>query len=233
MGRAAMSSSARMSINKYRDICRKGINEFSLTPACKLVLLKLVEYVNDQEDYTAWPSLSTLAADCRVGRMTVVRAIDAACKLGALKRIYHGGMTRRGGTSNRHQFNVQTVPRDGNSGPKPTQYQSETRSQRDTTSQSGMDPVPSRNGTRSQIGTRSSLSENLIDNLSAPPSSPFGNDAIGAKEEKKAVGEEETPIAPSHDQASEQARKQRVEEILKGAAIDLNAGIPKAKQWRN
>jgi hypothetical protein len=200
-------------IDQYRDICRKGINALVITPAHKLVLLKLVEYVNDQEDYTAWPSLNTLATDCGVGRMTVVRAIDAACEIGCLKRVHQGGKTRRGGTSNRYRFNVQTVKKDSsNSGSdqKPTQYQRETRSQRDTRYQPGTNPVPSGNGTWSQVGTRSSLSDNLNENLRATPSSSFENDAVVAPEEKKEVAEKEEPsVASSDNLTSEQARTRR------------------------
>ena len=71
-------SATPIDINKYRDLCRKLINECTdLTPAHKLVLLKLADYVNSK-DYTAWPSFTTLAADCGASLRTVVRAIDAA-----------------------------------------------------------------------------------------------------------------------------------------------------------
>ena len=70
---------------------------------------------------------------------------------------------------------------------------------------------------------------------SATPSSSFGNDAVVAPSEqaeapKKRVGEEETPIAPSHDRASEQARRQRhVEEVIKTVGFNLTDGIPARK----
>jgi Helix-turn-helix domain len=183
-------ASTPIDINKYRDLCRKLINECTdLTPAHKLVLLKLADYVNSK-DYTAWPSFTTLAADCGASLRTVVRAIDAARRLRVLKCLYLGGMTRRGGTSNRYQFYVTT------------QCQPDTRSADDLVPTS---PRPSANQsiTQCQVGTVSS-NRSSKGSSHAPPSSSFGNDAVGAEEERKrAADEEATSGSPSHNPSSE------------------------------
>jgi hypothetical protein len=67
-----------MNINKFRDLCRKRIHECDhplITSARKLVLLRLVDYINS-EDLTAWPAFDTLVDDLGVDRSTVIRAIN-------------------------------------------------------------------------------------------------------------------------------------------------------------
>jgi Helix-turn-helix domain len=76
-----------------------------LTPASKLVLTTLAQYVNS-EDHTAWPDFDTLAADTSVGRRTVIRAINAGRKLGIIRRIYKGGKRNGRGKSNRYIFMI-------------------------------------------------------------------------------------------------------------------------------
>jgi hypothetical protein len=77
-------------INKFRDQCRKWVNESALTPAQKLVLHRLIDYVN-RESLIAWPSLDTLAADTGVSRRTAINAVNGARKLGVVERPYKGG----------------------------------------------------------------------------------------------------------------------------------------------
>jgi hypothetical protein len=100
-----------MYINKFRDLCRKKIRECQhpeMTFARKRVLDLVVDYINS-EDRTAWPSFDTMAADLGCDRSTVIRAINVGRKVGILERIYKGGKTRRGGTSNRYRFNLNLV----------------------------------------------------------------------------------------------------------------------------
>jgi hypothetical protein len=92
-------------INKFRDQCRKWVNESTLFPAQKLVLCKLADYVNS-ESLVAWPSFDRLAADTGVSRRTVVNAINAARKLGVVKRIYRGGKLNGKGRSNSYLFPI-------------------------------------------------------------------------------------------------------------------------------
>jgi Helix-turn-helix domain len=104
-------SPPRGGINKYRDLCRKAIRQHrhpELTPARKRVLDRLVDYLNS-EDRTAWPAFDLLADDLGCDRSTVIRAINIGRKVGLLVRIYKGGKTRRGGTSNRYRFNPYPV----------------------------------------------------------------------------------------------------------------------------
>ena len=67
------------------------------------MLVKLADYVNNK-DYTAWPTFNTLAADCGVGRRTVIRAIDAGRRMRIIKCLYRGGKKRGLGISNRYIF---------------------------------------------------------------------------------------------------------------------------------
>jgi hypothetical protein len=102
-----------MYINKFRDLCRKKIRECQhpeITFARKRVLDLLVDYINS-EDRTAWPSFDTMAEDLGCDRRTVIRAINTARKVGILERVYKGGKTKRGGTSNRYRFNLDLVSR--------------------------------------------------------------------------------------------------------------------------
>jgi helix-turn-helix protein len=130
-------SPAKGNINRYRDACRKLIyacRDPELTRARKNVLLALVDAVNDKEGYTAWPAFDTLAERVGVDRRTAIRAINVGRKLRILQRIYKGGQTWRGGTSNRYRFCIdpvsgeslgQRVPDDNlMSGQTPTQCQS-------------------------------------------------------------------------------------------------------------
>jgi hypothetical protein len=94
---------SKVNINKYRDLCRDLVNASELTPALKLVLVRLAYYVNS-EDYTAWPDFDTLTADTGVGRATVARAINEGRRLGIIRRIYKGGKKNGRGTSNRYIF---------------------------------------------------------------------------------------------------------------------------------
>jgi hypothetical protein len=108
------------------------------------VLVKLADYVHS-ETRTAWPAFETLAADTGVGRMTVIRAINTACRLGIVKRIKKGGKKGGRGISNlyvfdpRHSTNlrpcqhddiVPTSPRHSTN-QSSTQYQPETLSSND------------------------------------------------------------------------------------------------------
>jgi hypothetical protein len=68
-----------MNINKYRGFCRDLIyacKDPELTSARKHVLLALVDYVNDQEGYTAWPAFNRLAEGLGIDRRTAIRAIN-------------------------------------------------------------------------------------------------------------------------------------------------------------
>ena len=65
-----------MTINKYRDLCRRRIRECDhplITSARKLVLLRVVDYINS-DDLTAWPAFDRLADDLDLDRSTVIRA---------------------------------------------------------------------------------------------------------------------------------------------------------------
>jgi hypothetical protein len=159
-----------MNINKYRDLCRKLIYECrdpELTRARKNVLLALVDCVNDRESYSAWPAFDSLADKVGADRRTAIRAINVGRKIGLLQRIYKGGKTCRGGTSNRYRFCIDPV-----SGQTPTQCQASAQPSVRPDTQSSNDH----------------LNDHLI--LEAPPSPSFGNDAVVAKGEKKGVGEE-------------------------------------------
>jgi hypothetical protein len=101
-----------MKINKYRDLCRKLIRQTKhklITPARKHVLLRLVDYINDEEGYTAWPSFDTLAEETGCHRLTAIKAINAGRKVGLVERVYKGGKFKRGGTSNRYRFPIDSV----------------------------------------------------------------------------------------------------------------------------
>jgi hypothetical protein len=101
-----------MKINKYRDLCRKLIRQSQhreLTPARKHVLLVLVDYINDEENYTAWPSFDTLAEDAGCHRLTAIKALNTGRRVGVVERVYKGGKYKRGGTSNRYRFPIDPV----------------------------------------------------------------------------------------------------------------------------
>jgi hypothetical protein len=83
---SAPEPKGKANINKFRDECRKWVNESPLPPAQKLVLCKLADYVNS-ESLVAWPSFDTLAADTGVSRRTVINAINSARKIGVIKRL--------------------------------------------------------------------------------------------------------------------------------------------------
>jgi Helix-turn-helix domain len=172
-----------MNINKYRDVCGKRIRECGhplITSARKLVLLRLVDYINSN-DFTAWPAFDTLAEDLGVDRSTVIRAINAGRKAGLLERIYKGGKTRRGGTSNRYRFNLDLVAAE----PPGQGVRNNDLVAREPSTQWHASTPPS--GTPATQSSNDHLNDHYI--LEAPPSSPFGNDAVVA-EGKKGVGEE-------------------------------------------
>jgi hypothetical protein len=178
-----------MNINKYRDLCRKLIYECrdrELTRARKNVLLALVDCVNDREGYSAWPAFDSLADKVGADRRTAIRAINVGRKIGLLQRIYKGGQTCRGGTSNRYRFCIDPV-----SGVTLGQHVPDMSGDNDLVS--GQTPTQCQTSAQPSVrpDTQSSndhLNDHLI--LKAPPSPSFGNDAVVAKEEKKGVGEE-------------------------------------------
>jgi Helix-turn-helix domain len=184
------------SINKYRDHCRKRVREFEhpeLTSTRKLILLRLVDYINS-EDFTAWPALDTLAADLGVHRSTAIRAVDVARKIGLLRRLYKGGKKRGRGTSNRYVFQLDTVAHappcqpvaghDTVAGQPSTQWQTSAR----------------HSGTPATLSSKDNLKDNLT---SAPTSSSFENSAVVANEEKR-VGEK-GPSAPKEGVGEERS----------------------------
>ena len=171
-----------MNINKYRDLCGKRIRECDhplITSARKLVLLRLVDYINS-DSFTAWPAFDTLADDLDVDRSTVIRAINAGRKAGLLVRIYKGGKTRRGGTSNRYRFNLDLVAAE----PPGQVVRDNDLVAREPSTQWHASTQPS--GTPATQSANDHLNDHLI--LEAPPSSSFGNDAV-VVEGKKGVGE--------------------------------------------
>jgi hypothetical protein len=134
-----------VNINKYRDLCRQRIRECEhplITTARKFVLLRLVDYING-DDFTAWPAFDTLADDLGIDRSTVIRAINAGRKAGLLERIYKGGKTRRGGTSNRYRFNLDLVAGEP-LGQPPTQWQNGARPSGTPATQSSKDHLKNR-----------------------------------------------------------------------------------------
>jgi hypothetical protein len=216
-----------MTINKYRDLCRKRIRECDhplITSARKLVLLRVVDYINS-DDLTAWPAFDRLADDLDLDRSTVIRAINSGRKAGLLERIYKGGKTRRGGTSNRYRFNLDLVAAE----PPGQVVRDNDLVAREPSTQWHASARPS--GTRATQSSNDHLNDHLI--LEAPPSSSFGNDAVVAKEEKKGVGEEGSGLpawtTPSLDEIEYTAelRKlcERAEEIY-------TPGLVPQRYWR-
>jgi hypothetical protein len=173
-----------MTINKYRDLCRRRIRECDhplITSARKLVLLRVVDYINS-DDLTAWPAFDRLADDLDLDRNTVIRAINSGRKAGLLERIYKGGKTRRGGTSNRYRFNLDLVAAE----PPGQVVRDNDLVAREPSTQWHASARPS--GTPATQSSNDHLNDHLILE-SAPPWSSFDNDAVVA-EGKKGVGEE-------------------------------------------
>src|SRR5690348_12127005 len=99
----AADPKGKVNINKFRDECRNWVNESQLSGSQKLVLGRLADYVNSETLY-AWPSFDTLAADTGLGRRTVIRAINAARKIGVIKRLYKGAKLKGRARSNCYLF---------------------------------------------------------------------------------------------------------------------------------
>jgi hypothetical protein len=101
-----------MNINKYRDLCRRLIQECrhpEMTRARKLVLLKLADLIDGREGYTAYPAFNTLAEYAGVSRDTAIRAVNIGKKIGLLIRVKGAGKRGLGGTSNRYGFRLKEV----------------------------------------------------------------------------------------------------------------------------
>jgi hypothetical protein len=89
-----------MEINQYRHWCRlKVAGCIELSPAHKVVLMTLADYVN-RDSFLAWTDFDTLAENCDMDRRTVIRAINEGRRLGHIKRVRHGGR----GVSNQYAF---------------------------------------------------------------------------------------------------------------------------------
>jgi hypothetical protein len=101
-----------MDVNKYRDRCRKLIQECrhpEMTRARKLVLLKLADLIDGREGNTAYPAFNTLAEYAGVSRLTAIRAVNIGKKIGLLVRVKGVGKRGPGGTSNRYGFRLKEV----------------------------------------------------------------------------------------------------------------------------
>jgi hypothetical protein len=178
-------------INRYRDACRELIyacRDPKLTRARKSVLLALVDAVNDKEGYTAWPAFDTLAERVGVDRRTAIRAINVGRKLRILQRIYKGGQTWRGGTSNRYRFCIDPVS-------------GESLGQRvpDDNLVSGQTPTQCQSGAQPSVrrDTRSS-NDPLTENLNGAASSAASESVVGVAQER-GFGEEGRESKPSSD----------------------------------
>jgi hypothetical protein len=177
-----------MGINKYRGLCRTLIyacRHPELTSARKNVLLALVDSVNDEEDYTAWPSFDGLAARTGVDRRTAIRAINIGRKLGLLQRIYKGGIKVGRNYTNRYRFLVDVV-----TGQTLRHNVTDGDEVSGETSR-GVTPVLDEVSRQTPYNLRDNLRDNLRE---APPSSSFGNSDVVAledssKKERKGVGE--------------------------------------------
>lgn len=101
-----------ISVNKYRGLCRRAVNECShpeMTFARKLVIHKLADLIDDREGYTAYPAFTTLATYAGVSRDTAIRAVNIAKKIGLLIRVKGAGKKGLGGTTNRYGFRLKEV----------------------------------------------------------------------------------------------------------------------------
>lgn len=71
----------------------------------RLVLLTIAD-ATDDTGRNAWPSLATISRRSGLDRRTVARCIGRLVALGELERESSGGMTGRGGVSNRYRVHV-------------------------------------------------------------------------------------------------------------------------------
>ena len=71
----------------------------------RLVLLAIADAADDA-GRNAWPSLATLSRRTGLDRRTVVRCVGRLVESGELERESAGGMTGRGGVSNRYRVHV-------------------------------------------------------------------------------------------------------------------------------
>jgi len=185
-----------MDVNKYRDRCRKLIQECrhpEMTRARKLVLLKLADLIDGREGNTAYPAFNTLAEYAGVSRLTAIRAVNIGKKIGLLVRVKGVGKRGPGGTSNRYGFRLKEV---SDVIPLPMSQ--------DTKEVSGQIPKKYQASTERGIRRDTQQSkDNLTDSLKeAPPSSSALEGPSSVVAEERGSGEEERESKPSSDNAT-------------------------------
>jgi Helix-turn-helix domain len=193
----------KVNINKFRDECRKWVNESPLSGSQKLVLCRLADYVNS-ENLIAWPSFDTLAADTGLGKRTVIRAINSAKKLGVVRRLYKGGRLNGRGKSNAYLFPLHER-HSAKLAPCHQNHADNADSDDDNTVPNTTSHSAKYGATQCQSDTLSS-NDLLKDNLIERDSSAFGVAHTFEESSEKGVGEEEETSSPPLDnQISEQA----------------------------